>query len=168
MGLLASIPFVGAHAQGADYQVEVIVFERNAPDATVVGGGGVSGPAATGAPPQELAPSRLLLAGAARALQRSGRYRLLIHSGWQQGTEDRPIRLTSESLSADGRAIIDGDVRLAVGRELRLQALVHCLYNGQGMMLRGDRRLRLGELHYFDHPIFGMLVQVTRVNAIAE
>lgn len=167
--LFASITLIGAHAQSAIYQVEVIVFERNTPDATAAGGGGVLGPAATGVPPQALAPSQLLLASAARALQRSGRYTLLVHIGWQQSTEaGRPVRVTSKSLSVEGRPIVDGDVRLAAGRELTLQALLHCLYNGQDMVLRGDRRLRLGELHYFDHPVFGMLVQVTRVNALPE
>ncbi len=168
--LLASSTLIGAPAQSAIYQVEVIVFERNTPDATAAGGGGgVPGPSATGVPPRALAPSQLLLASAARALKRSGRYTLLVHIGWQQNAEDgRPVRVTSESLSVEGRPIVDGDVRLAAGRELTLQALLHCLYNGQDMVLRGDRRLRLGELHYFDHPVFGMLVQVTRVNALPE
>ncbi|MGQ0657864.1 MAG: CsiV family protein [Chromatiales bacterium] len=167
--LLALLSPAHTHAQSSTFQVEVVVFERNTPAPTVGGGARALPSAPTGVPVDSLPQSRLLLSGAVRELERSGQYTTLLHVGWQQGGEEgRPVRITSEALGADGRPIVDGDIRLAVGRQLTLSALLQCLYHGQVMVLREERNLRLGELHYFDHPLFGMLVQVTRVNSAPE
>ena len=156
-------------ADPAAYQIEVIVFERNTPDATAGRASAPSGAAPSGAAVSPLPPAQLLLTGAAQQLKTSGRYRPLLHIGWRQGAGDgRAIRISSSEKSVDGWPIVDGDVRLRIGKQLGLAVELQCRYNGQVMALRDNRNLRIGELHYVDHPIFGMLVQVTRVAGTPE
>jgi hypothetical protein len=124
----------------------------------------------------------------ASRMRRSGRYRVLAHRGWRQPAVDktqalpvsigaRPSRRplgSGEALSTTaGQAStlvaaepsIRGTVRLYVARYLHLEAQLlykNPLLGEQAHFeLRESRRMRSGELHYFDHPMFGMLLRAT-------
>ncbi len=89
----------------------------------------------------------------------------------QSGNEKNPIKVQFKAL--------DGTIKLHLGRYLHLEA--DLLYRSQTeppennpffisfddieqpqtlFRLHQKRRLRSGELHYFDHPMFGMLVKI--------
>lgn len=65
-----------------------------------------------------------------------------------------------------GLPLLDGTVSLSRSRFLHLAA--DLIYvdpdTGIPMQLKESRRMRSNELHYLDHPRFGVLVQVTPVN----
>ncbi len=103
----------------------------------------------------------LSLKDVARRLTRSGRYTPLTHQGWRQPTMDKtlalPVTIDSES--------VRGTIRLYVARYLHAEA--HLVFEnpsaaGEAQFeLKESRRMRSGELHYFDHPVFGMLLRAT-------
>ena len=103
----------------------------------------------------------------ADAMRRSRGYRPLLHWRWRQPGWERgqalPIRVLASA--PDGRPVLDGTLTLARSRYLHLSAdLVYADPNvGVPVALRELRRMRSGELHYLDHPRFGVLVQINPV-----
>lgn len=113
-------------------------------------------------------------------LEKSGQYQILHHAAWQQPVaspdEIHPVRLTNgksfEQASPDAPAM-DGSLRLS--REQFLQLDLELLYHypsatagenpsaSDGLLLQVNRKLRPGDLNYLDHPMIGVLAQVTPV-----
>lgn len=98
-------------------------------------------------------------------------YRVLAHGAWQQlgvSQEDAQPFPVSRLRTSGG---VTGSMTLHVRRfphlalELELPPTGGA---GNRMLLKESRRLRRGELHYFDHPGFGALVQITRIEAPEE
>lgn len=127
-----------------------------------------------------LAPAELKLGNEYRRLVSSRAYEPLLHAAWVQPglpeAEATPFHLKtlgvlnpsgtvkvhlsrflhvtldltyqSSSSTAPAAASLDGLDEIVVGQKYRLSA---------------TRSARSGELHYFDHPVFGVLVRVTPV-----
>ena len=163
------------------YEVEVIVFAENQPQEAVEEDIPARAseneqtvslkPSVIGAGfPREfqrIPPKDLRLKKELARLERSERYTPLLHIGWYQPghhrTEARAVHLHDLEKS------LDGTVKLA--RERYLHLFVDLLYYGRGASswgnvpahLREHRRMRSRELHYIDHPRFGILVQAVPV-----
>lgn len=97
-------------------------------------------------------------------LRRSRDFRPLLHMAWTQAALDPdkagwvPVRGQAE----DGTRI-DGSARLAVSRYLHLKLEMKADMPDKGnFALTQSRRMKSGEIHYFDHPEFGALVRVIR------
>ena len=103
-------------------------------------------------------------------LQRSG-YRIVGHGMWFQPVPDRdapvPLLLQLGGQTATGLYEVEGTISMTRGRYLHLD--VQLWMNEQGSLvgkrnnfieLRESRRMRSREVHYLDHPAFGMLVRV--------
>lgn len=130
-------------------------------------------------------PSQLVLGGVWRSLRRSAHYRPLLHAGWRlpglPRRSARPVHV-SRSLGERGDAAADraggerpsvhGTVTVSLARFLLVE--VDLLYrlpvNGASaesssapvrFRLESERRMRSGELHYIDHPLFGILMLLT-------
>lgn len=141
-----------------------------------------------------LSPGMYKLGGVYNELKASHYYRPILHISWVQPqlTESRSkyvrIRKT-EGVSGDSDAYdplvkLDGVVRVRSAQFLHvdvdmfyfLKALSESFINSSAgeentSTIRADfaelketRRMKLNELHYFDHPIFGVLVRVSRYN----
>lgn len=109
-------------------------------------------------------------------LRRSSAYRPVLHESWIQAgvpkTQSRPVdlqrleqvrRASGGASSATGEAPLAGEVTLYQNRYLHLEFdLALAGADGQSARLRGSRRVRGGELHYFDAPELGVLAMVTR------
>lgn len=114
-------------------------------------------------------------------LAASGEVRPLLHTGWRQPglrkSEALPVRVNGTAQGINGSSV-KGTIRLYRSRYLHLEA--NLTYsrpnatqtaglNGAGnpirFVLRESRRMRSGELHYLDHPLFGMLVRATPYQA---
>jgi hypothetical protein len=54
----------------------------------------------------------------------------------------------------------EGTVRLRIGRYVYFDCDLLFMQESTPIRLFESRRMRLGELHYLDHPLFGVLVQV--------
>ena len=120
-----------------------------------------------------------------RSLRRSARYRPFLHAGWRlQGlrrSAARPAhvgaRLANSGTDAavrDGgeRPTVRGTVKVSLARYLQVE--LDLLYSRPGngrfaapdavptrFRLVSERRMRSRELHYIDHPLFGVLVRIT-------
>ncbi len=129
-----------------------------------------------------LAPEQLQLNTEYRKLVNGGAYRPLLHAGWvQPGLPDeraKPFDLTllgvtnprgnvrvylsrflhvSLDISYQDGTAIGAATAEPLGNELREVAFA------PRYRLATERQTRSGELHYFDHPAFGVLVKVTPV-----
>lgn len=122
-----------------------------------------------------------LLTGEAGRLQRSNVYRVVFHRAWIQPVPDRdqlqPMLIQVGDRVA-GNARIEGFLGITRGRYLHLDARLWYAINPDEsasttmtesglapdepsyMELREQRRMRSGELHYLDHPKFGVLARV--------
>lgn len=167
------------------YDVEVIVFRNRSLQAdgeqwdarTPVSDSGFS---SLPVPPglQELPAGQYALNNIADALQRSGAYEVLLHKAWrQQGTDRNTAAAFPMPHMTDGAGnVLGGSIRLVRERFLHLdvdvvagapQAVPHLNEPVAGMYqprpryrLSETRRVRSGELHYFDHPYLGIIARV--------
>jgi hypothetical protein len=115
---------------------------------------GVSGPVA----PRQLD-------AVARRLDTGG-YRLLWHQAWVQPALGRE-GLELETLAALGQGVaapeLSGTIRLSAGRFMHLGMAIELeSEHGLEATLQQQRRVRLGDEHYFDHPHIGVIAVVNR------
>jgi hypothetical protein len=114
-------------------------------------------------------------------LQRLRAYEPVMHFGWTQSTfpEDLTRDIALSSLTTP-RAGFDGSFKLYLSRFLHLVVDLQLDAVGSSAVdslepvgpvrfrITEDRIFRSGELRYFDHPKFGVLAKVTRVEEDAE
>jgi len=157
-------------AAAVQYDVEVIVFRNLADrddgeqwpvDAAGLSGGFASIPLHQGL--EELPESQFALNAVAGALQRSGAYQVLAHRLWRQSAyDDRgaiPYRL--HATPGGGRYALDGAIKLSREHFLHLAIDLSLATSDTLYRLEEARRMRSGELHYFDNPHFGVITKVT-------
>ncbi len=181
--LLAAGPAVLAQDSGRRYQVEIVVFEQTpatsemlvrpeAPVESDEGDPAVVLPTEPSPPAQmpewlEGPAASTELEGIVRKLA-SGGYRVLWHQAWTQPANRRgneePIPLAILAAVGRGNAQpeLAGEVTLSAGTYLHL-ALDLQLRAGPGTVYELDqqRRVKIGEMHYFDHPRLGAIALVT-------
>ena len=166
---LALLLCLGMHAATAAdlYDVEIIVFSHaidtdqgeswDSPgDAAGQAGGYAAGGRFT-----ELSSGQFRLKPVSNTLRQGGSYQVLLHRAWRQAPSPSaayPVRSSTVG--------VEGSIRLTRGRYLHLDVdLLLRNVTGSGYMnvhrLTEKRRMRSKELHYFDHPRFGMLAQIT-------
>jgi hypothetical protein len=182
--LVAASPAVVAAAP--TYDVEIIIFRHN-----VMSDAGErwTTPATSDLRPTrvfsqdeftELARDLYQLDGIHGGLRNSSGYSVLLHRAWRQVGYDaaHAIAYPIHSLAENGRDSIDGSVTLIRERYLHLDVdLVLTRANGAApantggadsrpaFRLNEKRRMRSREVHYFDHPRFGMIAVVTPYDA---
>lgn len=96
----------------------------------------------------------------------SGGYRLLWHQAWVQPALGRE-GLELETLAALGQGVaapeLSGTIRLRAGRFLHLGMAIELeSEHGLEATLQQERRVRLGDEHYFDHPHIGIIAVINR------
>jgi hypothetical protein len=171
---LAAALIPGAGRAEPMYQVELIVFHHlqaaasDAPATMTMHGDASNIPDAPHA--IEVAPlpaEAMLLAESARRLDRSKAYRTVLHIGWRQNAaQSQPVRIGDRAgIEESG---VRGFAALQVGQQLAFSADVACRRQGDVAAIHARRSIRIGELHYVDDPMCGLLVQVTRVRETAE
>lgn len=117
-----------------------------------------------------LGPGSLQLVGSAARLRQSARYRVLYHGGWIQPIGAQARAMPSALPTEATRAGLQGSITLYRERflhailDLRLPASAEM---GTTWQLRQGRRLSGQEIHYFDHPQFGVILAV-RPSATAD
>jgi len=187
-GLLLAVVFnQAALAAPAVYDVEIIIFRNNA-----MSDAGEQWPAAVASDLQptgvlsqdeftELAPSLYQLDDIRGSLRNSSGYTVLLHRAWRQVGYDaaHAIAYPIHSLAGNGRDSIDGSVTLVRERYLHLDVDLLLTTAGSAaparysegpvsrpaFRLHEKRRMRSRELHYFDHPRFGVIAMVTPYDA---
>lgn len=128
-------------------------------------------------PYDALPRSALIMSGIYRRLRDLPAYDPVLHVGWRQPggalgsravyVTDRP-RMPTDVTAAAGAvpspvelSRIEGTVRVRTGRLLHVET--DFLDHGQAAPVRINerRKVKFKELHYFDNPFFGLIVQVT-------
>ena len=127
-----------------------------------------AGPVTPQMPPGVVALTRAQYAldGIWVAMRRSAEYRPLAHFAWampaQWKGEAIPLRLSTlaaATLPFNGLVTLEEDRFVQLTLDVRMPADEE----GEGeYRLTERRRLQLGEIHYFDHPRFGMIVRMFR------
>lgn len=135
-----------------------------------------------------LADSQLQLGGVVAALRGSGSRRPILHTGWRQPVLERgkaePVWIDggARRYLADGRNVAEVAGTLLLTRSRFLHVWTDLLYAEPGAQaptelgmlataqattyrMQDHRRMRSGELHYIDHPMFGLLILCTPIAA---
>jgi hypothetical protein len=180
LAAVLALATASAPAAAAQYDLELIVFTQPQQLA-----GNESPPALSPQPPPlplDL-PITLLpaddyrLHGPAQAIRQDARYRLLLHAAWrQEGLEkNRAFAVPVHRLAgADAAPQLQGTVQLILSRYLHLEAHLQFdpeatidgdafdlgLLNRRVYQMDETRRMRSRELHYLDHPKFGLLILI--------
>jgi hypothetical protein len=116
------------------------------------------------------------LAAHENTLRRSANYRPIAYLAWRQPVYDRDqarALVLPSATDASGDAYVDGSVKVAVERYLHLylDLQLHLPVHSQEPEAMGheipefrlteSRRMRSKEIHYFDHPRFGVIALIT-------
>ena len=146
-------------ASAKDYKVEVLVFENlNASTATESHAYEAPERMKSASSAWIIQPT-MLNAEAAR-IQKSGDYVLKHHYSW--GIESLPYQKSANynivETDSHGYIKVYADQLLFTNIDLDFK----------GFRLKENRRLKLNEKHFFDHPKFGLLMQVSRLEEIKE
>ena len=124
--------------------------------------------------------SELSLTGVRDSLRRSAHYRPLLHAAWRLPGVPRDaarpahvgVRLAGSGADGGGeRPTVQGTVKVSLARYLRVELDLLYVRAASGEVaapetaptrfrLVSERRMRSRELHYIDHPIFGVLVWI--------
>ncbi|MBK6658705.1 MAG: hypothetical protein IPG43_11390 [Proteobacteria bacterium] len=117
---------------------------------------------------------------AERRLRNSREYAPLLSAAWRQPSfgvagakrvhlsdvDTRGSTLTRQGGEGDSTAAvaltprIEGTVMVKVARQMSVDIDFIYDHDGTPVRLKASRGMKLRELHYFDHPLFGVLVQV--------
>lgn len=158
---------VSAPAQAADYLIETIVFKwKSGPPVEETFSADPTDDAMPSRPRtgsgnlvQQVQPSLLL--GAANSMQSAGAVDVLEHMGWTQsraGQSGSP----QIDLGAAAGSNLTGWVRLYSNTYLFAEVdLAMRDDNGEMVRLKQRRRVKFNEVHYFDHPRFGVIVTIS-------
>ena len=116
-----------------------------------------------------LTPAQLPLTRAYQRLRSSSRYRPLLHLGWVQplDSSDRNAPVHVATTAGNAAAQVNGTVALRRGRYLHADVDLEFSKQSAAARLTQTRRLRNNELHYLDHPLFGVLISVAPLPAPA-
>ncbi len=144
----------------------------------------MDGIAAGPAPFTRLPPTDFRLAGAEKLLAGSADYEVVAHEAWRQpgeagvavylgdpalNVETAPAAVASDDVAAmtatpalPPRARAEGTLRLQVALpEMRVQTDFVVLAGDTPVRVKATRNLKSGELHYLDHELLGILLQIT-------
>lgn len=175
--LMLAVTLPVSAAEPSAYDVEIIIFSHKASGDH---GEQWSVPVKDNASPgffpdnefTELDGSVYQLNDLSYGLRHSRGYAVLFHKAWRQVAYDRnrAAPYPVHSSTSDGRYNIEGAVKLVRERYLHLD--VDLLMSAPGsyetqpasapaFQLREKRRIKSNVVHYFDHPRFGMIANVT-------
>lgn len=148
------------------YEVELLVFEQRFPEYLgdeLLPDDSPAGAATESAIPVEpLANGNPRLAAISDQLGQDPRYRILAHERWIQRSEPKSEAKPRRIRGATRESAVDGSVRFYTTRFLHMETNLTMRADGRDYYLNELRRLRLNELHYFDHPRFGMLARISQ------
>ena len=120
------------------------------------------------------------LNGVETRLRNSGEYEPLLFAAWRQPSfgvaRAKRIYLSDDYLTRRGPIFTESDpahgvsamvpraegvIRVKVGRLLHVDVDFLYYHEGNPVRLTETRKLKLREIHYFDHPLFGVILQVS-------
>lgn len=153
-------------SEGNDYRIELMIFSQNMPNTEVFEQteSQIQWPAGLTDLSAYKKADTMALADAYAALSKDPAYRAIMHVAWLQtvteGALSRPVHIQNPE------GTLNGFVRIQRGQTLQL--IVDLEYaQRQGFnealvyRLNESRRIKFNEVHYFDHPKFGVVAKVS-------
>ena len=156
---LITSAFITSNAIAKDYKVEVLVFE-NLNSSTATESHAYVAPKRMKTGSSAWSIPKTMLNGAAASIENSGEYVLRQHYSW--GIESLPYEESANFNVVE----TDSHGYIKVYAEQLLFTNIDIDY--KGFRLKENRRLKLNEKHFFDHPKFGLLMQVSRLEKPTE
>ncbi len=163
--VLVAAPAVAEEETDPEFDVEIIVFrhlnpddselqvEREEEDSTEIRRRRFA----------SLAPDQLRLGTINQELLGSRDWSPVLHYGWRQPVAGRDDAAVVSVAGNRRGAYASGTVRVSLERFLRLELdLEMDPGSGTSYRLEQARRMRSGEVHYFDHPQFGVIALISR------
>lgn len=118
---------------------------------------------------RQIPPEQQQLTEVWQRLRRSRGFKPLLHLAWQQPglAREAAVSVALPATAADGSAIpLLGQITLSLSRYHHLDADIAYQLpwaDPEWYRLQGALRMRSGELHYLDHPLFGLLAKVVPI-----
>lgn len=153
------VVFFSLNLQAKDYIVEAIVFE-NTIESSITEPHSYTPPKKPRTGAQAWILDTQLLTEAALRISESTDYELKHHFAWGQESLPYEESATYTVIQQDAKGYIK------IYADQLLFANIDLDFNG--FRLIEKRRLKLNEKHYFDHPKFGLLLQVSRLEKKPE
>ncbi len=101
------------------------------------------------------------LSGIVKKLKRSQSYRPLMHVGWYQKAAKNSMSDAVKISNSEGT--INGFLRVQRGHLVYMIADIEYTPESVVYRINEKRRFKLNEIHYLDHPEFGILVRISPV-----
>lgn len=115
-----------------------------------------------------------LLKSEYKRIKSSPEYNVLLYSAWRQ-TGLKPTRAFEVDISKLKNAhqstssnTISGQLKVVLARYLHVYGQLNYQQNGSEYPMSVHRRMRSKELHYIDHPLVGILVQINPVKTVVK
>ncbi|HIA45384.1 MAG TPA: hypothetical protein EYO51_01110 [Methylococcaceae bacterium] len=102
-----------------------------------------------------------------RQLLRRKDYHPLIHTAWLQSVKSDSSSksiIFSAPFAMNNADPVQGSITLERGYYLHLKVQFELEKEGVFYLIDQRRRIRLSETHYFDHPMFGVIIYVERLD----
>jgi len=110
---------------------------------------------------QKVSPQYLNLSSIYAVLARNQSYHPLLHTAWIQSVRKNHLSTAVQITGGEGR--INGFVRIQRGHLLHLISDIEYSNGGVIYRINEKRRFKLNEIHYLDHPKFGLLIRISPV-----
>lgn len=112
--------------------------------------------------PRLLDEEELQMQTVVRRLRNSANFRPIHHEGWRVHLDNRANALPYAVRALDNPYEVSGDITVAAERKLHVRLELRMEGDGNTYVLEQARTLRRKDIHYFDHPKFGVLMRITR------
>ncbi len=112
--------------------------------------------------PQILDLEQLQMIEVFESLKRSRNYRPILHEGWRMHLDNRADAAPRAITANDLPHRFSGEITVSAERKLHVDIDLQMSNGGQKYHLKEIRTLRRKDIHYFDHPMFGVIVRITR------
>lgn len=107
-------------------------------------------------------------------IKNSAEYNVLLYSAWRQtGLEAKKafeidISKLKNADKGTSQNTITGQLKVVLARYLHFYGQLNYEQNGINYPMAVQRRMRSKELHYIDHPLVGILVQINPVKQVVK
>lgn len=164
--LLLTPALAAPEEKETQYEVELLVFEQRFPqylgDELLPDDLPANEMVGSSVPIEPPGNGASRLAAIAEQIEHDPQYRILVHERWLQRSEPKTEAKPRRIRGVGPDSAVDGSVRFYTTRFLHVEANLTLRVDSRDYYLNELRRLRLNELHYFDHPRFGMLARISQ------
>ena len=181
-GVLVLLGLHHAAQAATTYGIEVLIFSRDnasinseywpLPDKAPASGNSLSNGSYN-----ERSAASFMLKSTDQRIQNTSGLRVLYHKAWSQpvlkSRRSQPVAIQAGNMMTDGYYELEGAITVDRGHYLHFKPDLQLRRNitlDDGSMrtitavLDEPRRMKSGDAHYIDHPLFGILVYATPLN----